>query len=420
MNDSMIVSSVNTKESLGSVRYEYDSPSMSYNEENIPHTSDGSLTLQRRLFSQPSHFTLPDGKKTQSSPIPHPSTHIKSHTLSHPLPFSTTNSRSAAQSASSIPTKNTVHDSASQISGNVSIAPYNDTQAIITKNLAQSFLDVDASLTQIEKTRNAYKNTSAPQGDRYNVSEKENCEIYRKIPLSETFCDVTKSQLPNSLSFSSHRSTQPLAPYSMPPDGYPASKPLPGQKRSTGGYPLDAPPSTSALDRRKIDGHTHSEKSYAQMSGDSYVKREGIAHGSQDSYAPDACPNSHYNTSPLKPSSLITEESTAPSSSSSHVTVPPHPFSQSPSPTPSHHLSTRTVPYQRSSSSLSSTYPYTAVSSDNEQGSICVPSSNIPLPSAPPNHPFSLKNVENPLLHSMNSSSNKPVYDARQGSFSRK
>ena len=159
-------------------------------------------------------------------------------------------------------------------------------------------------------------------------------------------------------------------------------------------------------------------------SGDSSVKRDVTVHVLQGFNPPGPNPHSHYNPSPRKPSIPSFDILNAPSSSYSRSSASHHSLIQSPSPSPSPTLANRPssqpIPPQCSSSSTSSTHRNTAVSSDNEQGSMCVPSCNVPLPSAPPNHPYSLRNIENPLFHSLNSGTNKPVYDARHGSFSRK
>ena len=447
--NSMIMCNGFTKESLGSVRYEYDSPSMISITGNVPQSSDRSMSLQRRLFSQPSHFSLPaDGNETLNSSHPHPLLHPSSHpssnpsshassnpsttatarTQSHILPSSHTTIQNTAQFPSSTLIKNTVsvYDNNSQINGTVSVTPYNDIRGIITKNLAQSFLDVDASLTQIEKSRNGYSTYTSPKGDEYDISEKENCEIQRNIPDNGTFFEGTRSQLPNSHYISSHRVPQSPALNSIPVDRYTVSPAISGQRGSTGGYPLDIPPppQTTALDRHEIDGYTHSAKPNMHMSGDSNVKRDDTVHVPQGFHPPGPNPHSHYNPSPRKPSVPSFDVLNAPSSSYSRPSASHHSLIQSPSPSPSPTLanrpSTQPIPHQRSSSSISSTHRNTAVSSDNEQGSMCVPSCNVPLPSAPPNHPFSLKNIEIPLFRSLNSGTNKPVYDARHGSFSRK
>ena len=448
--NSMIMCNGFTKESLGSVRYEYDSPSMISMAGNVPQSTDRSMSLQRRLFSQPSHFTLPaGGNETLNSSHPHPLLHPCSHPSSHPshsssnpsitatahtqshiLPSSHTTIQNTAQFPSSTLIKDTVsvYDNNSQINGNVPVTPYNDIRGIITKNLAQSFLDVDASLTQIEKSRNGYSTYTSPKGNEYNVSEKENCEIHRNIPDDGTFFEGTRSQLPNSNYVSLHRVPQSPVLNSIPVDRYTASPATSGQRGSTGGYPLDIPPPppTSTLDRHKIDGYTHSGKPNMHMSGsgDSSVKRDGTVHVPQGFNPPGPNPHSHYNPSPRKPSIPSFDILNAPSSSYSRSFASHHSLIQSPSPSPSPTLANRPssqpIPPQRSSSSTSSTHRNTAVSSDNEQGSMCVPSCNVPLPSAPPNHPFSLKNIEIPLFRSLNSGTNKPVYDARHGSFSRK
>lgn len=460
--NSMIMGNGFTKESLGTVRYEYDSPSMISTTENVPQSSDrSSMSLQRRLFSQPSHFSLPDGNETLNSSHPqpllhpsshppsHPSSHTSSHLSSHPptnpsttahtqshiLPYSHTTIQNTAQSLPSTLTRNSVsvYDSNSQINGNVSVTPYNDIRGIITKNLAQSFLDVDASLTQIENSTNGYSTYTSSKGDEYNISEKENCEIHRNIPDNITFFEGTRSQLPNNHYVSSHRVPQSPVSNITPVDRdtvdrYTASAPLSGQRGSTGGCPLDVPPPppTSASNKHKIDGYAPSGKPNMHMSGDSNVKRDVTVHVPQGFNPPGPNPHSHYNSSPRKPSIPSFDVLNTPSSSSSyscsstchhsHIQSPSH----SPSPTLANRPSSQPILQQRSSSSISSTHRNTAASSDNEQGSMCVPSSNVPLPSAPPNHPFSLKNIENPLFHSLNSGTNKPVYDARHGSFSRK
>ena len=475
----MYLNGGNTKESLGSVKFEYESPSVSYTAENVLQTAEGGLSLQRRLFSQPSHFTLPSSSPVvqdvsstssllplpsshhSSNPSSHPYTHTNTHTLSHtlsnplpyshPLPLSHTNPNtnmnthtpSITHSTSSTLTKNTesVYDSTSQIHGNTSIKPYTDTRAVITKNLAQSFLDVDASLTQIENTRNGYS-TYGTKGGEYNMGEKENKFAFNRNTSDKgSYYDGIQVLDPygHGQHVSPYRTTQPLVLTSMHTDTYTAPIPLAGYKGSTGagGYPLDTPPpppptSVPASDLHKDDGRKQSEKSKAHMSSNSSGAREGT-HIPQGVYPPN--PHSNYTASPRQASTPSTKATTAPSSSrtraptSAFASAPPHSRSQSPSPTPtpttSHRPSSHTVPHQRSSittstSSSSSTHRHTAVSTDNEQGSMCVPSSHVPLPSAPPNHPFSLKKFENPLLNSSTSGSNKPIYDARHGSFSRK
>lgn len=471
---SVFLSGGNTKESLGSVRFEYESPSISYTAENVPQTAEGSLSLQRRLFSQPSHFTLPctpgvqDVLNTSSlRPLPsshssshsssHPYTHTNSHILSNPLPYSHslplthtnpntnthTHDQSITLSASSTLAKNTesVYGSTSQIHGNASIKPYTNTRAVITKNLAQSFLDVDASLTRIENRRNGY-NTYGIEGVELDMGEKENnYAVNRKTSDKRPYYNGIQVLDPygHGQHVLPYRATQPLAPTSMHTDTYPAPTALAGYKGSTGagGYPLDTPPPPisfpdPATDCHKNDGHTQSEKIKAHMSSesnDSRVKRDGTVHAPQGVYPSN--PHSHYTASPRQASITSTKAATAPSSSHSRApastSAPRHSRSQSPSPIPttSHRTSSHTVPHQRSpttvsTSSSSSTHRHTVVSTDNEQGSMCVPSSNVPLPSAPPNHPFSLKKIENPLLNSTTSGSNKPIYDARHGSFSRK
>jgi hypothetical protein len=482
--NSMHLNGGNTKESLGSVKFEYESPSISYTTENVPQTAEGGLSLQRRLFSQPSHFTLPSTSSVgqdvsstssllplpsshstshhSSNPSSHPYTHTNCHTLSnllpssHPLPLShintithtnmNTHTQSITHSTSSTLTKNTesVYDSTTQIHGNASTKPHTDTRAIITKNLAQSFLDVDASLTQIENTRNGYSTYGSKVGE-YNMGEKENKFAFNRNTSDKgPYYDGIQVLDPfgHGQHVSPYRATQPLVPTSVRTDTYTAPTPLAGYKGSTGagGYAQDTPPPPTCVptsDRHKGDGRTQREKSKAHMnseSTDSSSAREGT-HVPQGVYPPNPYSHSHYTASPRQGSMPSTKAPTAPSSSHSRAptsaSAPPLSLSrsQSPSPTPtpttSHRPSSHTVPHQRSSfttstSSSSSTHRHSAVSTDNEQGSMCVPSSNIPLPSAPPNHPFSLKNIENPLLNSITSGSNKPIYDARHGSFSRK
>lgn len=399
-------------------------------------------TPQRRLFSQSSQFSLPTG----SYPGQMAHTPIVSSTL-HSV------------HSTSIATKSYSDDEPYNRSTNI---PTGRSAEIAAKNLAQSFFDVDASLNQIEKSRTSGLTDSASYSGRSGIQiqspmERGNMEMNRTADYVRA-SDVSSSELddifnnsdkrhssPNSVAQSTTpqgniRNTQSQTPvlsgqwsskypvYKPDPTSVPRSGPTQGSVQIPVQVPTQIPVQGLGLGQGQSSSssHTRTQQDNRIWNENNAFKEElgfEIPHYAGSVSRTSSRPSS---SSPSSASSIPPSPHHAKQTTTSSYTIQPHGriLNHNSLPLPPSNRNTPESPHSTqssTSSTQSSSYPRPPPHNrDQEQGSVYVPSTHIPLPATAPSHPFSVKNTTISLSKPLNNESNKPVYDARYGSFSRK
>jgi hypothetical protein len=374
--------------------------------DNTP--TEGSKEPKKRLFAQPSHFSLPTNGY---QPTP-PHTHINTHTLlthptqpthqdyshTHTTPTLSESFQMAnyTNSSHSIITKSTY--GSEENSYRTDMYSAQNAREIVTKNLAQSFLDVDASLNQIDKSRNkGVESLSYSSGQELRDLE----ETGRGREKGREKENINIINIPDGVTYST---------------GYPYNS-----KSDTIGTAHTHTGRTPQQDPTPTPGpapYTTSTSTYNSL-GDKNVQSTCSTSQSKDLGPSIPTPLSPApRSNPIPPSSSSGTSSRPLSSATSSATSVYHTQS-------THRSASQSSLILHSPHSSTSSYSYSAPrpppdTRDQEQGSMYAPSSYVPLPTAPPSHPFSVKNTENPLSKPSKIGSNKPVYDARYGSFSRK
>jgi hypothetical protein len=346
--------------------------------DNTP--TEGSKEPKKRLFAQPSHFSLPSTGHLPTPPHTHTHTQPTHQDNTHTTPtlsesFQMANS---SNSSHSIITKGTYRSEENSYRTDM-YSPAQNAREIVTKNLAQSFLDVDASLNQIDKNRNTGVESYLDGSQR--ERGKENINIIN---------------IPDGVTYST---------------AYPYSS----KSEFSGGQTPQI--RASQQDPSPVLGSTP----YTPFTSTYTTVGDKNGHGTHStSQGKDLGPSVLSHLSPVPRPAPV-----PPSSSSGSSTRPPSSATSVYHTQPAHRSTSQSSPTMHSPHSSTSSYSSSAPrpppdTTDQEQGSMYAPSLYVPLPAAPPSHPFSAKNMENPLSKPSKIGSNKPVYDARYGSFSRK
>ena len=257
---------------------------------------------------------------------------------------------------------------------------YGSTDEIVNKNLAQSFYDVDATLNQIEKNNLEIKR----RNDNVEMNRRENTEYSSNVMYVRPSAQENVQTEKHSRSYSS--STEIDSP---PP-------PPPSSSRTRPSIPSSQP---------QVITETHT-KGQGQSQGQGHGQGQTGSQSQSTRPTIQMSPGTTFSPTSSQSQSQSSSSYSRPTISSSH----------------SAHPSSHTASSSNSSSSSYMSRDNKSTSRDQEQGSIYSPHATIPLPSAQPRHPYTSTNTntDNQIIKSLTSGTNKPVYDARYGSFSRK